>query len=336
MKKEESSVRTAIKEFWTAAFSIVVAFAVTVAGIYITESIAYKKEQERLEILAKQRELEVIAKKESLVKAFTWENLWKMADVKTPDRWQARALVEMKPGVEYQIGQLRRYDMRDNAEIEPEDTPKQFDRVLLDEHDNIYSDDIYFHDPVITVISDKFLRIKSSLDGGDGWMLVGETERGLKTDNLKYIPSNPVATDNREYWGSGAISFQVPINGIRGIGYGKTSREISEEMRLFNYTYEETLGEVYKDEGIPQDFAGRTREVTVSQVVVEVWSRDPRIEDKYKPSKPEATYRFIIRSYGAWDVTAEEYEQLMFKVSLFSQFEFRTFSPLETIELVIE
>lgn len=53
--KSFDNVRNSIVGFWKAALSALLTFAVMVTGIFISSKVAWKKEQERLELYARQK-----------------------------------------------------------------------------------------------------------------------------------------------------------------------------------------------------------------------------------------------------------------------------------------
>ena len=56
-----------------------------------------------------------------------------------------------------------------------------FDHVM-----EVVTDDPVYVDPIITVQYSKFIHVKYSIDGGDGWLTSGPTRKGIKNDIWLY------------------------------------------------------------------------------------------------------------------------------------------------------
>lgn len=318
--RDTDDIRSSIIDFWKAVLLAVVAFAVIVVYVFVSCALDWKHEQERLELLAKQKAVEKVGK----ITAVAFVNTWNMADVGILGVDQKRTAEPLNIGEEYYVGALRYYDTSDGA---------VFDHVL-----EVTPDDPTFTNPVITVGYSKYIHVKYSIDGGDGsYLISGETDVGDKTGERLYT----IVTDGEVYndpldgaWGEGVMTFTIPINGLNGLEVNIDSEDISEDMRQYNYIVTERLGDVYSD--APSEYADRIRKVYTSHVIVEGWKSDPRErrDGKSLAPTPEVSVLIRIKHYGEWDLTADEFDLLKFKISEFSNINNRKFSPYTTIEYV--
>ena len=75
MKKHEKSadeVRAEIVEFWQAVLMAALTFAVMVTCVFVTSKVAWKREQERLDLMEKQKQVEKMNK----INVITFVNSW--------------------------------------------------------------------------------------------------------------------------------------------------------------------------------------------------------------------------------------------------------------------
>lgn len=319
---DHDNIRTSIIEFWKAVLLALLAFCVIVVYVFVSSALDWKHEQERLELLARQK----AAEKVNRIGVYSFINTWEMADVGLRGTNQIRHASQLDFGTEYETGRLRYYDTRE--------TPYGFDHVL-----EVSTDDPTYINPIITVKYAKFINVKYSIDCENSYILSSEVQRGLKTDELLYtLSADPESVDLKEgAWGKGAITFTVPINGINGLEVNIDSADISEDMRKYNYIITERLGDQYYN--VPEKFADRTRKVYTSHVIIEGWSSDPREwktngSSKALTPRPEITVLVRIKYYGKWDMTEAEYESIRFSVSGFADMNNREFSPYTTIEYI--
>ena len=75
--REPDDIRNSITEFWRAVLIALLAFAAMVIYIFASSALEWKHEQERLELIAKQK----IAAKVGKVSVYSFVNKWEMADV---------------------------------------------------------------------------------------------------------------------------------------------------------------------------------------------------------------------------------------------------------------
>ena len=322
--KSFDNVRNSIIEFWRAALSAILIFALMVTGIFISSKVAWKKEQERLELYARQKAIEKLGRVE--VSAFV--NGWNPGSRSDRASDQKRYRVVLSPGAVYEIGRLREYDSTDVEKDE-----YGFDHVI-----QVATDDPMFYDPVITVRYANLIHVKYSVDNGSGWLVYGPTRRGIKGgEYLWTLPEGEErdSTDKCDGWLQKAITFTFPINGTARLAVESGDESVSEDMRGYNSIETERLGDVYTN--VPEKFADRTRQVYTSHIFIEAWRADPRDwrtnghSNKLVPT-PEITILLRFRHYGVWNVTKDEYESMRYKVDEFSSLDFREFSPYSTIE----
>ncbi|MGN1127831.1 MAG: hypothetical protein ACI4T6_02625, partial [Candidatus Flemingiibacterium sp.] len=105
--REENDIRDAIVGFWKTVLLALLAFAAMVVYIFVSSALEWKHEQELLEIAARQKEAARLAK----VGVYAWVNDWEIADVGVRGTNQTRSLKKLEPGVEYEVGRLRYYDV---------------------------------------------------------------------------------------------------------------------------------------------------------------------------------------------------------------------------------
>ena len=323
--REPDDIRNSITEFWRAVLIALLAFAAMVIYIFASSALEWKHEQERLELIAKQK----IAAKVGKVSVYSFVNKWEMADVGVRGTDQTRQAMKLEPGVEYDTGRLRYYNVNDEMA-----TIHGFDHVM-----EVVTDDPVYVDPIITVQYSKFIHVKYSIDGGDGWLTSGPTRKGIKNDIWLYtLPDEGVESNAlRDGWGEKSLTFQVPINGLNGLEVNIDSTDVSKEMRGYNYITTERLGDEYFN--VPSELADRTRKVYTSHVIIEGWRSDPREWKTNGKSSaltptPEITVLVRIKHYGEWDITKEEYESVRYTVSGFANQNNREVSPYTTIEYV--
>lgn len=324
--RDTDDIRKSIIEFWRAVLISLLAFSAMVVYIFASSKIAWKREQERLELIAKQKAVEKMNK--ITVSAFV--NGWTMGSQSDRGSMQNRYRVQLTPGNIYEIGRLREYDSTDE-----EKNIYGFDHVI-----EVTTDDPILSDPVITVQYAKLIHVKYSIDGGNGWLISGPMRMGLKTGEYLYtLPEEDECeiTNSRDGWGEKSLTFTVPINGLNNIEVNINSPEISEAMREYNYITTERLGSEFLN--VPEEFADRERKVYTSHIIIEGWKNDPRDWRTNGNSKalyltPEVTIILRVKHYGRWDVTKGEFESMRYKVSDFSNRDFREFSPYTTLEYV--
>ena len=329
MKKHEKSadeVRAEIVEFWQAVLMAALTFAVMVTCVFVTSKVAWKREQERLELMEKQKQVEKMNK----INVITFVNGWTIGMQSDRGSMQMRCRTILRPGSVYEIGRLREYDS-----LDVEKNEVGFDHVI-----EVNTDDANFLNPVITVRYPKLIHVKYSIDGGGGWMISGPTRKGLKTSEYLYtLPdeSECETSMKAEGWGEKALTFTVPINGLDKLEENINSSAVSKDMRGYNYITTERLGSEFLN--VPAEYADRERKVYTSHVIIEGWKRDPRDwrtngHTRLQTPMPEVTILLRIKHYGRWDVTKEEYESMRYKVNEFSNRDFREFSPYTTLEHV--
>ena len=308
--READDIRNSITEFWRAVLIALLAFAAMVIYIFASSALEWKHEQERLELIAKQK----VAEKVGKVSVYAFVNQW---DFDEPTK-QERVLLNLVVGKEYEIGRLRYYDVNDE-----ETNALGFDHVREEA-----SDSPDYLNPVVTAQYSKFIHVKYSIDNGSGWLISGPTRKGIKTDEWLYtLPEEDQrdTSDSGEGWGEKSLTFSLPINGLDGVEVNIDSADISEEMRGYNYIVTERLGDAYGN--VPEEYADRTRKVYTSHVIIEGWRTDPREwktngNTKALTPTPEITVLVRIRHYGEWDLTKDEYESMRYKVNEFSSTRF--------------
>ncbi len=321
--RETDDIRRSIAEFWRAVLFALLAFAGLVVYIFASSALEWKGEQKRLEMAAAQKAIE----KQNRISVYAFVNTWALGLGGVRGDTQFRNVEKLEVGEEYMIGRRVIYDEKDLR------TNKYgFDHVTP-----LVTDVEDFSDPVITIQYAKFIHVKYSIDGGNGWLLSAPTARGIKTGAYSYtLPerSECDTTSKRDGWGEKSLTFTVPINGLNNVVANIDSKDVSEEMRGYNYIVTEKLSERYSD--IPAEFADRTRKIYTSHVIVEGWRSDPRVWKSASAAVPvpEITVILRIKHYGEWDLTKEEYESLRYKVGEFSSENHRDFSPYSTLVYV--
>lgn len=319
---EESTGRR-ILEFWRSAFLTVLAFALMVAGIFITSSMSWRAKMSKSELEAKKREEEK-ADSSRLIQIYTWGH-----EHDIYHDGEQRVLTRMEPGEEYRIGALLKYDRGWNDRtFHGAGEDKDYDKLKhiygFNQYRTDTDDDPYYADPIFTFTGKCFLRIKFSIDSTDGRFICGETERGLKTGNLKYIPSDEMldAPEN-ECSGSSPLSVKLSANGMGGTRVDTTNGDVSDAMRQYNTIVPERLGDVYAN--IPEKYADRTREIFTCRLFVDAYSEDPR------HGSTAFSFSIIIRRYSEWELTKAEYDEILPEAPDISGIEY---SPKLTAELV--
>lgn len=319
--REENDIRDAIVGFWKTVLLAMLAFAAMVVYIFVSSALQWKHEQRLLALAAQQKEMARLAK----VGVCAWVNDWEIADKGVRGVNQVRSLKRLEAGVEYEVGRLRYYDVN---------LKRGFDQVM-----EVGTDDPVYVYPLITVRYANFIHVRYSVDGGAGWMMSGGTRRGIKIDDWTYtLPEEYETNDTRDGWAEQSLTFSVSVNGREGIEVGAGSELVSEAMRPYNMIETVRLGDVYNN--VPEQYADRTRNICTSHVIIECWKSDPRVRradgdpDKVYSPTPELTVKLRIRSYGEWDITAEEFESMRYKVLEFSDRNLREFSPYVTVEFI--
>ena len=319
--REPDDIRNSIVEFWRAVLIALAAFTAMVIYIFASSALEWKHEQERLELLAKQK----IAAKVGKVSVYAQINSWGSLSLNQELTLQYREAQKLEIGTEYEIGRKRYYDVNDE-----ETNDLGFDHVRFD-----IADDPDYLSPVLTVQYPKFIHVRSSIDSS--WMKSGLTRKGAKTGEWLY--TLPV-DDEREIsmtgdaWGEQTITVTFPINGV-DLDVNIDDVTISGEMRGYNYIVTEKLGEHYLN--VPAEYSDRTRKIYTSHVIIEGWRSDPRDWKTNGNSRaltptPEVTVIVRIKHYGEWDVTKEEFEEMRYKVNAFSSTRFdHSYSPHTTI-----
>ena len=301
-----------LKEVYTDVLLCIVAFAAIVAGTFLSSKISWEREVERKELKAAEKIQQQAAK----IDVWVQENRTRQYSVdRVGDAIEVRDVAKMEPGVEYLVGQLRVFDTT---------YPPPLNRIKLDPND----DSDYF-DPVITVRADNIVHIRSSLGYTKGWMICGPTDTGLKTGEYRYYPAETDDQDYFEGWGKGMTSVRVPLNGKNNIAVSVGDPDVDEDLQEYNYYYEEKLGEVY--DGVPEKYANRSRLVWVSHLIVSAYDTDPR-DAGAKSRTPSATVKIRFKNYTAWDLTQEEYDEIIFAAPGISE---KNYFPYATAELII-
>ena len=327
MKETDGSdVRRSIIDFWKAVMLALIAFSGMVVYIFASSALEWKHEQERLEMIAKQKAAAKVGK----IAVVSFINKWEMADVGVRGANQNRVDFKLEPGVEYETGRLRYYLGRNDGGA----ITYGFDHTI-----DVFDDDPDYFNPIITVQYSKFIHAMYSIDTEPGWLIYGPTRKGIKGGEYLWVlpEDGGTASDGCDAWGEKSLTFVVPPNGTNGIEVNIDSEAISKEMRGYNYIVTERLGDAYLN--VPAEFADRTRKIYTSHVLVEGWRSDPREWKTNGNSKgltptPELTVLIRIKRYGRWDLTSEEYESIMFKATELSNINNREFSPYTTIEYV--
>lgn len=297
-----------IIEFWRSVLLTVLAFAVMVAGIFMTSSMSWRKKQSRLEIEVKKQEEEK-PDYSRLVQVYTWGH-----DFDIYRDGEQRVLTRMEPGEEYRIGALLKYDRGWNDRtFHGVGEDKDYDKLKHIYGFNQYridtNDDPYYADPIFTFTGKCFLRIKFSIDSTDGRFICAETGRGLKTGNLKFIPSDEMLdTPENECFGSSPLSVKLSANGMGGTRVGTTNGDVSDAMRQYNTIVPERLGDVYAN--IPEKYADRTREIFTCRLFVDAYSKDPR-HGSTAGGGTVFSFSIIIRRYSEWELTKAEYDEIL-------------------------
>ncbi|MBQ8510268.1 MAG: hypothetical protein IJ493_10220 [Clostridia bacterium] len=300
-----------LKEIFRDVGIIVLVFVAMV--VYVFQSSAH---QWNLKIKADEAaaaaKAEAAAMKASVISVYAWVNDWGLVN-------EERSLEKLKAGVEYTVGQLRQFDVNDK------DTHKTgFNSVRF-----IPDDDKTYVDPIITFAYANFIHVQYSIDSGAGWMTYGETARGLKTNNLQYLPAEELSNEDRDGWGQGMMTVRVPANGTNNIAVNVTDTSVSESLRDYNYFVDEKLGDVYS--GVPEEYSNHTRRIWTSHLIVKAWASDPRVKGAVT-ERPVATIKIRIRYYGAWDLTQEEYDSIVHSAPGITQ---KEYTPKTTIELIV-
>ena len=322
--REPDDIRNSIVEFWRAVLIALAAFAAMVVYIFSSSALEWKHEQERLELLAKQK----IAAKVGKVSVYSFINVWEMADVGIRGTTQYRRDSKLDVGVEYETGRLRYYNVNDES-----GNIRGFDHVL-----DVATDDPTYIEPLITVQYAKFIHVKYSIDGGDGWLIGGPTRKGLKTGEWLYtLPEVTESNTSRDAWGEKSLTVRVPVNGLNGLAVNIDSAEVSTPMRGYNYITTERFGDKFLN--VPDELADRERKIYTSHLIIEGWRTDPRewktnANSKALEPTPEVTVLVRIKHYGEWDITAEEYESVRYRVYGLADVNNREFSPYTTVTYV--
>lgn len=322
----EESIGRKLFEFWSSVFLTVLAFAVMVAGIFMTSSMSWRKRQSRLEIEAKTQEEEK-PDYSRLVQVYTWGH-----DFDLCYDGEQRVLTRMEPGEEYRIGALLKYDRGwEDRNIDGAD--KDYDKLKHIYGFNPYridtDDDAYYADPIFTFTGKCFLRIRFSIDSIDGRFICTETERGLKTGNLKFIPSDEALdTPHNECFGKPPLSVRFSANGMGGTRVDTTNGDVSDGMRQYNTITEERLGDAYQN--VPEKYADRTREIFTCRLFVDAYEDDPRLSST-RNGGAVFSFQVIIRRYSEWNLTKAEYDEILPDVPEIRGMEY---SPKLTAELV--
>lgn len=292
----------------------IVVFALMVTAIFLSSEYEWNQQVKRLELEKKRIQLEQIAKAD-VVGVYAWVNEWERFD-KGLGVNEVRSIIKLKPGIEYRVGQLRMFDVNKLC---------GFNYIKFNEDD----DQSYMY-PVVTFNYSGWVNFRHSINNDSGWLYYGPTSKGLKTGNWQYLPSEENYEADASGWGSGATSLSCAVNGRDNLYVNLHDKSISDDMRRYNYCTTLTLGELY--ENVPEKYAGREREVWTSHIVVDAYKVDPR-EAGNGDVKPEVSFFLRIRHYGNWDITQEEYDELIFIIPDISG---RNASEYTTIELVIE
>ena len=315
-----------IIEFWRSVLLTVLAFAVMVAGIFMTSSMSWRKKQSRLEIEVKKQEEEK-PDYSRLVQVYTWGH-----DFDIYRDGEQRVLTRMEPGEEYRIGALLKYDRGwEDRKINGGD--RDYDKLKHIYGFNPYridtDDDAYYADPIFTFTGKCFLRIRFSIDSVDGRFICAETERGLKTGNLRFIPSSEALdTPHNECFGKSPLSVRFSANGMGGTRVDTTNGDVSDSMRQYNTITEERLGDAYAN--VPEKYADRKREIFTCRLFVDVYEDDPRLSIT-RSGGTVFSLSVIIRRYSEWNLTKAEYDEIMPDVPEITGMEY---SPKLTAELV--
>lgn len=290
----------------------IVVFALMVTAIFLSSEYEWNQQVKRLELEKKRIQLEQIAKAD-VVGVFAWVNEWGTGFEAIGEERHVEKLV---PGVEYIVGQLRKYDVNEFT---------GFNNIKMDP-----DDDMRYMYPVVTFNYSGWVNFRYSIDNGSGWLYYGPTAKGLKTGNWQYLPSEENYEGDASGWGTGATSLSCAVNGRDNLYVNLHDMSVSDDLRGYNYLTTMKLGEL--SENVPAEYAGREREVWTSHIVVDAYKVDPR-EAGNGDVKPEVSFLLRIRHYGNWDITQEEYDELIFIIPDISG---RNASEYTTIELVIE
>ena len=319
--RDEEDIGSVLWEVWKAALIAVFACACLVMGIFLSQKISWKQEQKRLEIRAMQRQQAILDKKK-VIDVWTWGH-----DFDLYKDGELRELKKMDFDMEYRTGELLMYD-RGYDDRSNEMTPEEYDKLKHIYGFNQYrprdDEDGYYADPILTFVSQYFLHVRYSADTG-GDMVWGKTDAGLKTGTLKYISSEE---NVGECWSKSPISVKVSTNGMNGLEVGENDERIDEALRGYNTITYQKLSEAYPS--VPEEYAGRTRPIYTSRVIVEAYKEDPR-KIEAKETKPISTISIIIRRYGDWDLKKAEYDECVFVAPDMTQLEY---SPYTSVELV--
>lgn len=316
---ENDDIRSSIVEFWKAVLFALMAFALLVVYIFASSAINWRREQERLELLAQQK----VVEKTNKISVYAFVNRWGGDDDPTH---QYRYLEKLEIGKEYDIGQLRQIDVNDL-----ESNKNGFDHIIFQ------NDDLSSIDPVITLQYANYIHVQYSLGCEGSWLISGATAKGLKTGEWLYtLPEESECTMTDEYdgWGEKSLTFKVPVNGQGGLEVNIDSPLVSENMQQYNYITTERFGDEYS--GVPEQYADRTRAVYTSHIIVEGWKVDPndRRNSAVAPSTPEITVLIRLKNYGEWDITKDEYDSMKYTVYRLSDLSYHDYSPKTTIEYV--
>ena len=290
----------------------IVVFALMVTAIFLSSEYEWNQQVKRLELEKKRIQLEQIAKAD-VVGVYAWVNEWGTGFGAIGEERHVEKLV---PGVEYIVGQLRKYDVNEFT---------GFNNIKMDP-----DDDMRYMYPVVTFNYSGWVNFRHSINNGSGWLYYGPTAKGLKTGNWQYLPSEDNYEADASGWGNGATSLSCAVNGRDNLYVNLHDKSISDDMRRYNYCTTLTLGELF--ENVPEKYADREREIWISHIVVDAYNVDPR-EAGNGGAKPEVSFLLRIRHYGNWDITQEEYDELIFIIPDISG---RNASEYTTIELVIE
>ena len=277
--REPDDIRNSIVEFWRAVLIALAAFTAMVIYIFASSALEWKHEQERLELLAKQK----IAAKAGKVSVYSFINVWEMADVGIRGTTQYRRDSKLDVGVEYETGRLRYYNVNDES-----GNIRGFDHVL-----DVATDDPTYIEPLITVQYAKFIHVKYSIDGGDGWLIGGPTRKGLKTGEWLYtLPEETESNISRDAWGEKSLTIRVPVNGLNGLAVNIDSTEVSTPMRGYNYITIERFGDKFLH---LRYLAGQRRHAVVEAPpeIACAWKHQPSEDaaDAGDASRPEQEQR---------------------------------------------
>ncbi|MCI8388086.1 MAG: hypothetical protein HFE63_06415 [Clostridiales bacterium] len=312
---ERSKYGELLKEMYRDIFIFVLIFAAAVAYIFWSSAHQWNEQQKRALEMEQQRKIQAQINRASIVGVYSWVNYWEIVDVNKRGVYEYREVEKLEPGVEYRVGKLRMYDVNLRA---------GYNQIMLNS-----DDEARYIDPIITFAYNGFVHFKTSLDMDGSWLNYGPTDKADKTETWEFWASEERSDDTLEGWGQGMTSVRVPVNGINGYEVNINDERVSEEMRTYNYYIDERFGDIY--ENVPEEYADRTRRVWISHLKVEAYSQDPRL--KMTANKiPVVTFTLKFRSYGAWDLTEEEYQSLIFAVPAITEYEY---APVVTVELII-